>query len=244
MTVRRRQSQGLTLIELLIAMTLVSIMLVLLFGALRMATRSWDAAEHKREVTEERRLISGFLRQIMRGIQPLRYNPPDSFARPVIAGQADAFEFVADVPEVVGMHGLYLIRLQFFDAGESRELVMQRWLFLPKVLEGDTAAPAWKSIALSPPPSRRDPKADQAQSASVLYGERVLLQGVREGVFQFAGMDDDSLAQWQDGWDDDTTMPAAVKLTMTFDDGDWPDLIMPLPAEGAAAIAVRRAGIR
>ena len=48
----RRKAQGFPLIEVMVAVSLLGVLLVLLFGAMRTGIRSWQAAERRIEATE------------------------------------------------------------------------------------------------------------------------------------------------------------------------------------------------
>ena len=60
---RRFQQAGFTLLELLIAMTLLGMILVLLFGGLRLGVRSWDASQKQVDSLNSVRSLESFLRR-------------------------------------------------------------------------------------------------------------------------------------------------------------------------------------
>ena len=69
---RGRHSRGFTLIELVVALTLLALMSTVLFGALGFAGRSWEGGEAKAEQVGSMRLAEGFLRSQLESAHPLR----------------------------------------------------------------------------------------------------------------------------------------------------------------------------
>ena len=65
--------KGFTLLELLISMTLLGMILVLLFGGLRLGMRSWDAVEQQADTLNLVRSVENFLRTEMARVQPYRW---------------------------------------------------------------------------------------------------------------------------------------------------------------------------
>ena len=66
----RLRQQGFTLLELLIALTLLGLILVLLFGGLRLGVRSWDASQQQIDTLNSLRSLESFLRREMSVAQP------------------------------------------------------------------------------------------------------------------------------------------------------------------------------
>ena len=64
---------GFTLLELLIAMSLLGFILVLLFGGMRLGARSWDAGEKRAENATHLALLQGFLRRELSQVTPFRW---------------------------------------------------------------------------------------------------------------------------------------------------------------------------
>mgnify|MGYP000517628363 CR=1 FL=1 len=57
------KTRGFTLLEMLIALTLMGLLFTALFSAFYTLSRSWDAADSRISQTEDRRLIAEFLRR-------------------------------------------------------------------------------------------------------------------------------------------------------------------------------------
>ncbi len=59
----KQQAQGFTLIEVLIAMTLLSMMMVLLFASLKICADSWEKGENKINEVNEFAVVYYFFNQ-------------------------------------------------------------------------------------------------------------------------------------------------------------------------------------
>ncbi len=101
---------GFTLLELLIAMALMSLVLVMLYGGLRLGMRSWDAGEQRAESVNEVRLIEDFIRRQLRQSMTVYREDPEQGQAVVFEGQADSLTFVAPLLSYLGMGGLYVIQ--------------------------------------------------------------------------------------------------------------------------------------
>ena len=131
---------GFTLLELLVAITLMGLLLVVLYGGLRIGLRGWDAGEQRAEATQQLRLVHEFLRRQLAQSMTV-YQFDDQQNRTVVfAGQADGIEFVTPMLVRLGQAGLYRVRIEVVDgrlwirwrpylpndpaAGEERERVL------------------------------------------------------------------------------------------------------------------------
>jgi general secretion pathway protein J len=65
---RRRSSSGLTLIELILALSVVAIMMTILFGGLRMGLRAWQRAEQRAAALQHARGMTQVLEESLGGI--------------------------------------------------------------------------------------------------------------------------------------------------------------------------------
>lgn len=99
---RTRPSRGFTLLEVVLAMTLLSVIAAVGFAVLRTGIRSWDAGEARMQRLESRMAVMRFLRNYLANALPAQ----DDFSglTPVFTfvGAPDAVRFVAFPPEYVG----------------------------------------------------------------------------------------------------------------------------------------------
>lgn len=114
----RTRSGGFTLLEVVLAMTLVSVIAAVGFAVLRTGIRGWDAGETRMQRLEGRMAFTGFLRNYLANALPAQ----DDFSgqKPVFSfvGTPDAVRFVAFPPEYVGQGMRYR-----FEAGTIRDVL-------------------------------------------------------------------------------------------------------------------------
>ncbi len=162
----RRQS-GFTLLELVVAITLMGLVLVVLYSGLRLGLNSWDSGEARAEATNRLRLAQEFLRRQL--AQSMAVYQPDDRGEEVVAfsGQPTGIEFVAPLLTQLGQGGLYRIRVEAGDgqlwlrwrpyrsddpaAGEERETVLLEgvsaveWAYFGPEREDDEESPRWRA---------------------------------------------------------------------------------------------------
>lgn len=219
---------GFTLMELLIALTLLSLMLVMLFGGLRLGARSWDAVELHAAESGDQRLIWAFLRRTlmeMRGV----YLINEDKRRIAFSGQQDAVEFVGLMPARLGPGGTYIIRVETQKAGKNRNLVMRRWLYHPEVLEGLKGVPPWTPLYERVGESIF--RQDEDEKNTALYSEHVLVEGIDKLEIEYYGkIRGSKTSRWHEKWDEKSSMPSLINLTLETAKFTWPPLMVPLPA--------------
>jgi general secretion pathway protein J len=137
---KARRYAGFTLLELLVAITLMGLVLVVLYSGLRLGLSGWDAGEQRAEATQQLRLVQEFLRRQLTQSMTV-YQFDDQQNRMVVfVGQADGIEFVTPMLARLGQAGLYRVRIEAVDgrlwirwrpylpsdpeAGEERERVL------------------------------------------------------------------------------------------------------------------------
>ena len=106
---------GFTLLELVVAITLMGVVLVLLYSGLRLGLNGWDNGEARAEATNRLRLVEEFLRRQLAQSMTV-YQANDRQERVIVfAGQADHIEFVAPMLAQLGQGGLYRVRIEVGD---------------------------------------------------------------------------------------------------------------------------------
>lgn len=121
---RRRQS-GFTLVEVLVALSVATLLVALVYGAVRVGQRSAMALTSKSEQTEAMHLGWQYLHKAIGRARP--------FADSGVQGDRTGFEGTsrnlvlhADVPTYVGMSGLVRIELGARVQGRGQQLVITR----------------------------------------------------------------------------------------------------------------------
>ncbi len=234
---RSRRSAGFTLIELMIALTLVGLMVGLLFGGIRFADRTWERVDEVAARTSERRQVWRFLESRLQQAR-LVFEPVEEGARgeryALFYGTGEALEFVTPFPEV-GFGGLNLVRIEAVGSGDERQLLLSRWLLHPDVLEGGDGIPQWG-------PLRRGhgtPAGPADEAVRAFFSQTVLVEGLKGfSIDYFGAVDNEEEPAWRDDWES-ARMPERVALGIEDADGEWPEMAFPLPLDEAGARRLR-----
>jgi general secretion pathway protein J len=124
---RNRASQtGFTLLEIIIATVLLSIMMTLLLGGMRIGVDSWNQGERLADRASRLLVVDNFFRAHLSDVKPLFESPTD--ARQVGAppqllfrGGEDWLEYAGTLPPQV-RGGIYKFRLHLVEEGERNDL--------------------------------------------------------------------------------------------------------------------------
>ena len=197
-----RRTAGFTLVELLLAITLMSILLGLTYTGLRAATRSSQRGELLLAAGGELRASHQFIRRQLNQMLPLPYAVTEGAEelRIVFEGDARHIQYVAPMPGYLGAGGPQVQLIEVVNADDG-ELLIQ---FSHALLQGFEESRLYD----------RDPV--------------ILLDGVSSAGFEFLTRDEEGeLIGWTTSWDQQDTLPVAVRLDLEFS-GDlnmqWPDL--------------------
>jgi len=216
-------TRGFTLIELLISLALIGIIVVLLYGGLRLGSRTWEAVETRSGRSEGLRLARGFLQRSLLQARKA-YWQIDTNSQLLFTGEPGQLEVAAPLSGFVGLGGLYLLRFTQIDQGQGRALVVQRWLVHRDILGGGKSRgiPPW--YPLEHPTGLEVPH----DAELGLYGTHKLLPAVGRLTFSYFGpLPDGTGAAWQEDWQARSDLPQLVKISLGGDEG-WPDLIVAL----------------
>jgi general secretion pathway protein J len=208
MTARQARQRGFTLLELLVAITLLGVLMAALFGALRLGARVWETGEARLDASARLQVVQDFLRQQLGETVPLAEVEGDLGASPVMlfVGTSDSLRFVSLLPAHLG-GGVSLMELTLrppAQGGAPADLVLR---MRPLDLTSDS-------------PVR--PEAE----------ERVLMAAIESLEIAYFGAERPGAAPiWWQEWQGQRSLPALVRVRVGFPQGDrrrWPELIVGL----------------
>jgi len=207
--------------ELLIALSLISLIMMMLFGGLQLGSRSWEGVEKRVQRTEEVRLARSFLQRALLQARKVNWEHEQQLL-PLFYGSGEQLEWVTPLSGYVGLPGLYVVRIALVNREDSADLVLQRWLFNPEVLAGDGEIPEW--IPLQSPGHLKVPY-DGPMGA---YGTTLLLRNPGELQLSYYGTAQGNTApDWHREWEGRPQLPLLVKIGFG-DESEWPDLVVAL----------------
>lgn len=121
----RHDSQGFTLVELLIVLMLMGLVMVLVLSGLKLGTRSWEAGEQRQQQQAERYQLQQVLRNLIGQARNLRVRDLDGRVQVAFRGEPEAMIFVAPGRVNDPQTGLYWYRLHRSNAASQERLVLQ-----------------------------------------------------------------------------------------------------------------------
>jgi len=204
----RRRLRGFTLLELLVAVTLLGLLAVLLFGGLGLGVRAWEVGEQTADDHARLIAIQSFLRQRLSDARDVAARGTDAAESETIAfrGDAGTLEMVTVLPPDLAPGGLYSFAFASIEHPDDpgRYDLVASWSLFDPVAEAAGEAPE---------PTKT-----------------VLLEDIAGATFDYFGRpESDADAQWLESWPRPDALPALIRLAVAFPDGDrraWPDLVV------------------
>jgi general secretion pathway protein J len=203
---KHRHERGFTLLEVLVAITLLGVLMAALFGSLRLGARVWETGEARLDASARVQVVQDFLRRQLGQTIPLIEvtEDPRASGRLLFEGDQDRLRFVSLLPEHLGA-GAWHMELGVSEpaqVGAPGNLVI-RWRRLDRTGEADTPAE-----------------------------ERILIERVeRLEIAYFGAAPAAAKPTWWQEWQRQPSLPNLVRVRIGFPEGDgrsWPELIVAL----------------
>jgi general secretion pathway protein J len=208
------RQEGFTLLELLVALVLLSLVSLTLAGGIRFGTRAWEAGARRGADTLDMQLAQGAIRRFLGQAIPVAL-PEAELGRLRIAfeGRPDRVSFVASVPAEVG-GGLKAFTI---GVGNGGDLVLSRRAFDPQ-------GPSFGGGN-----EERSVLLEGVSDASFAY---------------FGPPRPDASPEWLPAWPVADALPRLVRISLDVPAGSvpWPDLFVATEVTAPPVLAAPVAG--
>jgi general secretion pathway protein J len=200
---RAGRQAGFTLIEMVVAMTILGVMLMLLYSGLSFALRSWDASDVNGQLTMDRRIGENFLRREVSELFPMRWKDPVAL-KLAFEGDKQHMRFVSARPAGISAGGLSLVSIEVADDPRNRR---ERHLVMRRAMPDD---------------EQKDFGPLEKADASILIAD------VDSVEFAYFGSENDfAEPKWVDNWTFTSRVPQMIRLRIKTSDGSQlPDMVM------------------
>ena len=194
--------RGFTLMELLVAMTLLGILMAALFGGLRLGVRVWEASDRTLDQGSQEEIVRGFLHARLEQILPVTGTASGDRTEALFQGRRDSLRFVSSMPISFGSRPYLLeLALKLRDGPDPASDLVLTWRALDETPAGGEAA----------------------------SGERVLIEDVADIAFGYLGGRAQQSGAWFQDWREQETLPSLIRLELAFNAADrrrWSPLVV------------------
>lgn len=191
---------GVTLVELLVAMGVLSLIAVLLLGGMRLGLRIWESGDEQQGFEQRLERADGFLRQLLgeSSIALGQAPAPQAASDWGFRGAPAALSFTAPLPYQLGSAGRYVFELAGHHAGDGIDLVL-----------------AW---------NRMTPAPSGAAGGPAAANQTVLLADIRAVHFAYFGrLPSEAAMGWHEDWSGLNGLPALIRIELSLAHGRLPE---------------------
>ncbi len=216
----KRSARGFTLVEILVAMSLLSLVMLGMASAMRTMADTESRVDIRLARTDKVRTIERFLLQVLGRVSYQRASSLNRAAAPAAGSVqggdvlrfeagADSIAWVGIMPARPGMGGRYFFRLAAEPSGQGQDLVLRH---LPWSPEQADLFPDWNS----------------AESETIVRNLASFSVEAQSDRAPAAAAQAAWTSAWQTGWPVATALPERLRLRIADETGEWPLLIVPV----------------
>ncbi|MFC5500507.1 type II secretion system protein J [Caenimonas terrae] len=194
----RRSARGFTLVEILVVMTLMSVVMLALGAAMRTIAQTEERVDQRLQRDDEMRVATSFLSSTLGRISPRR-SPTLAAAGgnvPLFAAAPAQVMWVGVMPARYGAGGRYFFRIALERQADRSDVVIR---FAPWTPAG--AFPAWGGA-----------------------DSRPLLRAATGFALEYQQPD----GSWRGDWADPQTLPGRIRISLRTAAVEWPPIVIAL----------------
>jgi general secretion pathway protein J len=195
----RIEQNGFTLVELLVAITILAMVMAAVTGSVHVSTRLTSNVMERAHTADRQVQIRTFLRRQLRQASVTKVTGSDGREQIAFSGTSRRLNFVAPLPESSAISGLHQLTLQVEENDGDQNLILLHRPFLPHLRTGgqDTEG-----------------------------GREVLLEGM--GLIEFSYFyNDPTGGYWSEEWTNPVLIPALIRIRFgSRDRKQWPQLLV------------------
>ncbi len=210
------ESRGFTLLEVLLATTLLALIMALAWAGLRAGGQVAQRGSQAIEITNHLRAAQRFIRLQLRRMLPLPMETDDDNRPVLFIGEPERMKFVADMPGYLGQGGPQAQEIYVGRGRDGRKALYFNFHPL-HLLDEDADPPVGEPV--------------------------VLFAGIRRVRFEYRGVDEEGeLDEWTDRWEDASLLPVmvAIRVEPADERQHWPDVeVVPLLDTAAGRRVIR-----
>lgn len=193
-----RNVAGFTLVEILVVMTLMSVVMLALGAAMRTIAQTEERVDQRLQRADEMRVATSFLNSTLGRISARKSQAPTQVggSLALFSATSAAVMWVGVMPARYGAGGRYFFRLALERQGDGASLVIR---FVP-----------WTGAGVFP---------DWASADS-----RVLVRGASRLDLAYADKD----GSWRSDWPDPLLLPGRIRISVRTPTLEWPQIVIAL----------------